>query len=231
MTKKIYLLALLTLSLSFANAQQNALSVSIDSLYFSGPNAASVDDFSDLYEQFTLRNDNAASDSFVWIRTMNVLPTPEWSSAVCDINLCHGANVDSAYFEMNVGDSGIFYTHFYPGIGHGLAMMRVEIMNRQDRTQKISVVAYVNAWNAFASQNNINLNEVLSYPNPLISDILTVENFTGNLIIKDMHGRTVKTTTIATYNEKIDLSSLSKGNYTLLFQSENTLTIRKLIIN
>lgn len=231
MTKHIFLLTLLINSILFTQAQQNALSVSSDSLYFTGPNAASVDDFSDLYEQFTLRNDNAASDSFVWIRTMNVLPSLEWSSAVCDINLCHGENVDSAYFEMSVGDSGIFYTHFYPGIGHGLAMMRVEIMNRQDRTQKVSVVSYVNAWNAFASQNNINLNEVLSYPNPLITGVLTVENFIGELQIKDMHGRTVKTSPIVTYNEKIDLTHLSVGNYTLLFQSENTLYIRKLIIN
>lgn len=211
------------------------ITVSLDTIYIKGPNKANDDDFSDLEHGFTFKNINAASDSFRWVRTLNNLPSNEWESAVCDINLCYPSDVDSADFELVKGDSGIFYPHFYPGKGIGKAEMVIDIFNLNDRSQKVTIVVYAEAWDAYNSVASLSPNKsgLLIYPNPVNTGgtVSIGGEKPATVCVKNLEGKIIHTGQINSQNRTFTTATLSKGIYFIELQEKNQIKTGKLIIN
>ena len=227
---KYTLLLIITLSL-FNNSIGQSIQVSQDTIHVEGFNAADQGGFADIYTQYIFKNNNAATDSFRWVRTVNSFPTTGWESAVCDINLCYGSDVDSADFEMSAGDSGIFYSHFYPGNAAGTAQMVVEIFNLANRNQKVTVVSYATAWDAFSNVNTIKLENNLVFPNPANEGFIFINTSGGLATIKNIEGKTLLSQQLTQGNTKIDIGMLSKGIYFIEIKNNQKTSIQKIIIN
>jgi hypothetical protein len=230
MKKIMYLMTFLAIGFN-VNGQSDAVSISADTLVFSGFNMLNDDDFADLYTPFYFKNISADDDSFIWVRTYNQLPSEEWSSAVCDINLCHGTEVDSATFKLSVGDSGVFYSHFYPGKGKGTAYMTIQISNIKNRSQSASIHSIVTAWDAYAHSPETTRMDFRMFPNPNSSGTLFITPFTGSIRIIDIHGRCIFSQAATSDLQAIDISGLQAGHYHVIVEQQNTLYTRKLILH
>lgn len=231
--KKIFLSIIVFISSMFYASAQEVYS-SADTIWITGPNKANDSDFSDLEKDFIFKNINAASDSFRWVRSVNNLPSNDWESAVCDINLCYPTNVDSADFEMKSGDSGIFYPHFYPGKGVGEAQMVIDIFNIHNRDQKVTIVVYATAWDAYNGISILNRNSEFNIvPNPtnLENSFIIKGSNKGLLTIRNIEGKTLLKKNITTQNSEINTNSLSQGVYIVELNDGQQIKTQKLIIN
>jgi len=207
------------------------IQVSNDTIRVEGFNAADEGGFVDIYTQYIFKNNNAASDSFRWVRTVNIFPTTGWESAVCDINLCYGSDVDSADFVMSAGDSGVFYSHFYPGNAAGTAEMVVEIFNLTDRTQKATTVSYATAWDAYSNVATTTLENNLVYPNPTNEGYIYIKASEGIATIKNIEGKILLSQQLEQSNTRIDVRTLAKGIYFIEIKDNQKTKIQKIIIN
>jgi hypothetical protein len=186
-----------------------------DSVKAEGPNDGF---FADIYNAngVKFRNDSAGTTEFIWIRTLNQLPDTAWESAVCDINLCHSATTDSAQFTMNESDSGLFYLHFYPSTGSGVAYMSIEVSPVNDRSKKAVLNGKVLVYDALNSINEINANQLIVFPNPSMDGHFNFTNdFSEDILIETytLTGKKLKETILPDSENKLDLSDLPKGIY------------------
>lgn len=72
-------------------------------------------------------------------------------------------------------------------------------------------------------------NEIIIYPNPNSGNILNIdfkENFKGTITIYDMTGKAIP---VNISNNKIDISNLTKGYYSILFSDKNYSVTKKFI--
>lgn len=232
MKKTLIILSIILNSISFASAQE--VYSSTDTVRIQGPNKANDDDFADLEHGFVFKNINAITHSFRWVRTVNNLPSAEWESAVCDINLCYPSAVDSADFEMETGDSGIFYPHFYPGKGVGNAEMVIEIFNIDNRNQKVTVHVFATAWDAYNSVLSLSNNSNFKlYPNPTNNHtIVRIEGSQDGICsLKNMEGKTLILQNITQSDREINTQALPQGVYIVEWNDGKYIRTQKLIIN
>lgn len=234
-TSSLFSLMIAVVLLFSSNAPQlhaQSISISTDSIFLEGGNAVTENDFIDLYEPFIFKNINAASDSFIWVRSVNQLPSSEWESAVCDINLCYPSHIDSAIFEMQAGDSGIMYPHFYPTSGYGTAYMVIDIYNYHDRSQKVSLYAECFAWNARANIQPVSaLSNAQVGPNPVQDHTLYIHHYSGPVSITNTLGQTLIQTHVDDNAQSLDVSSLSAGVYFVNLSNGTQSNSFKIIIN
>ncbi|MCK9481046.1 MAG: T9SS type A sorting domain-containing protein [Bacteroidia bacterium] len=231
---KKLLLSIIIFTCAALSINAQAVYSSADTVWISGPNKANDNDFSDLEHGFVFKNVSALSDSFRWVRTINNLPSNEWESAVCDINLCYPSDVDSADFLMVLGDSGIFYPHFYPGKGIGIAEMIIDIFNVNNRNQKVTIVVYAEAWDAYNSITTVRgVTDLIIYPNPVSAGtkIRVQGKQSGNITVKNIEGKALLNTYISSQNREIETQTLSQGIYFIEINDGHSVSVSKLIIN
>jgi hypothetical protein len=213
-------------------ANSQAITVSKDSLFIHGGNAASQGESPDIYDSYIFKNINATSDTFRWKRTVNDLPSSSWTTAVCDINICHDVLVDSAEFVMSKGDSGIFYSHFYPSTGSGTAVMVVEIFNTKDPSEKVVVYSAATAWDIFASVSTSKKETFFVWPNPNTQGFINIYSPEGGrLILKNIQGKVLFEGAISVGNQQIQTELFPTGVYLMELQTSKALLTQKLILN
>jgi hypothetical protein len=207
------------------------ISINTDTLNIEGKNTTNPDFPADLYKGFTFKNINATSDTFVWARRVNDLPSSAWESAFCDINLCHGSDVNAAEFVLQKGDSGVMFTHFYPGSGNGTAVMEVDIFCRENPLQKVTLVAFCTAWDALNSVSYASLETNLFYPNPAADGVLNFSQLAqheGKVQIRNMEGKVLSVQNIQINQSSIDVSTLSQGMYLVEWISNGQTKVQKI---
>lgn len=207
------------------------LSLGKDTLRLEGMNSTNPDFPVDIYGGFTFKNINATSDTFVWARRVNDLPSSAWESAFCDLNLCHGSDVNAAEFVLQKGDSGVMFTHFYPGSGSGTAVMEVDIFCRENPLQKVTLVAFCTAWDALNSVSYASLETNLFYPNPAADGVLNFSKLAqheGKVQIRNMEGKVLSVQNIQINQSNIDISSLSQGMYLVEWISNGQTKVQKI---
>ncbi len=224
-----YAILILALLGTYSSSAQE-ISINQDTLNIEGKNTTNPNFPADLYKGFTFKNINATTDTFVWARRVNDLPSSAWESAFCDINLCHASDVNAAEFVLQKGDSGVMFTHFYPSSGSGTAVMEVDLFCRENPMQKVTIVAFCTAWDALNSVTYASLETNLFYPNPASESILYFNNTaTGEskVQIRNMEGKVLSVQNIQINQSSIDISSLSQGLYFLEWISNGQTKVQK----
>jgi hypothetical protein len=82
---------------------------------------------------------------------------------------------------------------------------------------------------ASINENSITKNNITIYPNPNSGNILNLnfeQKFNGTVTVFDMTGNFIN---VSIKNNKIDISNLTKGYYSIMFTENNTSTIKKFI--
>lgn len=225
-----YAFLMLALFGSYASLAQE-ISINTDTLNIEGKNSTNPDFPADLYKGFTFKNINATSDTFVWARRVNDLPSSAWESAFCDINLCHGSDVNAAEFVLQKGDTGVMFPHFYPSSGTGTAVMEVDIFCRENPLQKVTVIAFCTAWDALNSVSYASLETNLFYPNPAADGVLNfsqVAQYEGKVQIRNMEGKVLSVQNIQINQSNIDISALSQGMYLVEWISNGQTKVQKI---
>lgn len=184
--------------------------------------------FNDFYAEALLTNTGYDFDSFVWIRT-NVVKPANWTSAVCDVNLCYDTLVDSAHFVLEKGETGYFALHFYTNSNAGgNASMDVTVYNTKDRGNPAKLTAMVYTW--ATSTKEITSANVAVYPNPTTGklNIELPKSVSGviNMDVINVVGQNVKSFQF-TGNGTYDLSALDAGIYFLKFKVNGKQVVKK----
>lgn len=222
MLKNISLSILCAFFLSF-NAEAQ-FSVDDDTLFTDGYVAA----FTDLGAHTYIRNNTPDTQDVVWTRITNTLPNG-WTSAICDINTCHGVTVSTQEFRMVPSYAGELSFHFYTGLTKGIGKMVIRLAKKSNPSYYIDV--FVNCQAYGLNVNSINNSTFQITPNPA-SNFITLgnEQFNeGDFEISNLLGEKVMNSSF-TGNQKIDVSTLSKGIYFITVKNNASMATSKLII-
>lgn len=218
MLKKITFLFVLISSLS-AHAQ---FTIDEDTLFVSGAAGIDSNEFIDIYAHTVIRNTGSGSQSIVWTRLVNNLPSPKWTSAICDIISCRPPEVSSDSFTFNAsGDTGILSFHFYTKNIDGTGYMTVRFARSNSPLDFKDVVINATAWHPVGVKK-YNVLQISAYPNPAKTSIEFVNAAigSGNIQIYNALGQLIKT---SDFNERIvlDIQDLNAGLYTVRIEGEN----------
>lgn len=218
MFKKITFLFVLLSSLS-AHAQ---FTIDEDTLYISGPAGIDSNEFIDIYAHTVIRNTGGNLQSIIWTRLVNDLPSPKWTSAICDIISCRAPEVGNDSFTfISSGDTGILSFHFYSKNIPGTGYMTVRFARANNPLEFEDVVINATAWHPVGIKN-YNILQISVYPNPAKNSIEFVNAAigSGNIQIYNTLGQLVKT---SDFNERIvlDIQDLDAGIYTVRIVGEN----------
>lgn len=204
----------LSLIFAFANlATAQKLSFDVDTAVTTSTAENGKNDF---FAKANFTNHSYDNDTFIWVRSNVTKPAP-WTSAVCDVMICHDTIVDSAWFLLEKGSTGLFSFHFYSNNGDaGKASMDVMVYNKGDRGNGTKIVA---RYEAFAtSTKEIQKKAISIYPNPT-KDKLNIElpantKIGTSIYVINVLGQNVKTIPFKG-NGSYDVSNLDKGVYFL----------------
>ena len=86
---------------------------------------------------------------------------------------------------------------------------------------------------SFTKDQNLKTNDFTLYPNPATTFIsLKVETLvgTGNIIITDLYGKTVKQQPLSMGNNSLNIANLSKGFYLISTITSEGKTTKKLVV-
>lgn len=224
--KKYYLLILSFVSLITVTEAQK-LTWDTDTAFVSDTQMV---DFTDIFAHAIFTNDSMDADSFIWIRTVNDLST-DWTSAVCDINLCWSSDTDSARFDLAKGQSGTFEFHFYP-IGCGKGIMDVKIVSLADRSVVATISSEGNVWCTDVAE--LSIDDIGVVPNPVKSTLSlnlpsSIQSLFNNNVKIDVLNLLGQNVLSANYSngKSIDVSDLNNGIYFIRFKLENKTFTKK----
>lgn len=223
MFKNITLAFVCAFCVSFSAKAQ--FSLDDDSLFTDGYVAS----FTDMYAHTYIRNTTNDTDVIVWNRTLNALPTGNWSSAICDINTCYGPTVSSMEFELAPKAVGEISFHFYTGMDKGTGKMIVRFTRKSDPNYFIDV--YVNCQAYGLGVSSLQKENFTVYPNPA-STMITIGNSAiqeGTFEISNMLGEVVLTNSFSKL-QKVDVSILPKGIYSIAIRNADAAASSKLVI-
>lgn len=211
--KFILILCVIVLANFTAKAQ---FTISKDTLHHEGFAGSDINDYVDIASYTKITNTKNIADTIVWNRSVNILQNDTfWSSAVCDINLCHGTGVSSEKFILAANSTGDLSFHFYPKNVCGKGKMVVRFSRFSNPADYVDVVVTAKAW-CLLNVQNISKSKPLVFPNPsngsftLKSDIISK----GSLNILNAEGKIVSTMNY-TSGEIVNTTSLAKGIYLL----------------
>ena len=204
-----------------ANAQ---FSIDKDTLKTSGYVAS----FVDLAAYTKIRNTSLDTVKVIWTRTTESIPVT-WTSAVCDVNTCHGSTVNTGEFALPPYTVGNLSFHFYPEMNKGTGKMIVRFAMKSNPSYFVDVVINSQAYGL--GLNNVSAPTLNVYPNPATKTITL-----GNESIKDgyfeiynlLGEKVLENAFIAT--QKFDISTLPKGIYFIKIRNENSSSSGKLVI-
>ncbi len=213
---KQFILFICVLVLAQFNAKAQ-FSITVDTLHKEGFPATDPIDYLALISYTKIINNRNLDDTIVWVRSENTFSSTEWTSAVCDINLCWGTNVNTEKFILGANDTGSLSFYFYPKNICGTGKMVVRFSRFSNPSQYVDIVATAKAWCTVGVQNVVK-SKPLVFPNPsngtftLTSDIVQK----GNLNILNTEGKIVSSINY-TSGEIVNTNALAKGLYMLNF--------------
>ncbi len=228
MFKKFTLVLLCALFFQFESKAQ--FSVEEDSLYTSGFVGASSSDFIDLFAHTYINNPSKTHpDTIVWERLINNLPSANWTSAVCDINLCHGTSISTSEFILDTNSRRELSFHFYPTMDKGLGKMVVRFSYKSNPSSYIDVV--INCQGYALNINTLKKANFTLYPNPANDQISITSKVAnnGDYKIVNLIGETVLSGDFEN-GQPIDISKLSKGIYCITVSNGSSVSSSKLVI-
>lgn len=228
MFKKFTLVLLCAFFFQFESKAQ--FSFDDDSLHASNFAANASNPFVDIYGHTVMRNPSKTHpDTVVWERILEDLPTSKWSSAVCDINLCHGTSTSTAEFILDTNTSREVSFHFYPDVDKGYGKMKVRFAYKSNPSYYIDVVTTVQAFGASISAPKKAAFSIAPNPATTTFTITAFNSSEGSFKIVNILGETVMTGDFAN-GQPIDITSLSKGVYCVTVVSNNVVTASKLVV-
>lgn len=158
------------------------------------------------------------SSKLRFVRISNVL-TSTWTSAYCDCELCRDVTVDTADFNIPVGDSCTTSAHFYPANKKGLGAVQIKIFDTANASVFVIGEYRATCWGLSASF--MDMNEIKVYPNPSNSTLTvsfgSTEPYTLNIVTAD--GKLLMKTKVEGLNHIVDISSLEPGLYSVKIES------------
>jgi hypothetical protein len=226
MFKRITFLFVVALASLSANAQ---FKVEEDTLYaygFAGTNSL---DLTDIPAETHIMHMGLSNEMINWRRTVNDLPDPEWTSAVCDIVFCRGPEVDTGSFMFEAGDTGFLSFHFYPKNIKGDAKMVVRFSRASNPLEYVDVVIMGRAWKPVGiSAVNTSVTSVM--PNPAKTAVTfsndKIEN--GNLEVYNAMGQLVLSTTYANLMT-LDIKDFASGIYTVKISDATHTSVSRIV--
>jgi hypothetical protein len=218
MKNKFRVLVVLTaLFVNDANSQI-APSIKFDSLYKSGKNSDA-----DITLNNKVFNKSASNQTFKWVIITTSIPSG-WSYDLCDPNTCI-SDPDSSTFDLDGGDSGLFYLHFYPNGIIGKATVKVMLFPDGNRSDNL-IATFVAEVLPVSIEEKTNSFFILAFPSPA-NDIVTISfenawHLPFDLFITDISGKMV----IESYNNhedffRADIKNLPSGTYFYKVESLN----------
>ena len=177
------------------------------------------------YSAVTSITNNSADPTdtvFIWERISNDLPT-EWSSAICDKDLCYPEDVHTAEYIIPIGATVTFKINFYTNNTKGCGDVTVVLTSKKDDFNNDTLYAPV------CSFDPLSVNEVAYdvniYPNPTTSEVTLKTNMPGNSIVSvyDILGNKVLEKSVFS-GEKLNVSELPEGVYILRMEGDKIVT-------
>jgi len=178
---------------------------------------------------YSFITNNGASGDFIWER--NVISITEgWTSAVCDVNTCHGPTVSSMPFSLAAGETGNLDVHAYPWGNVGSAIIEVIVTSVEDPE---ITAAGLYLFNETVSVPELLIERVKMWPNPVADNLFIEQGFEIDRIeLYNLSGQQVLMQALNS-NNVVSVAHLPTGVYVArLFDREgNQLSSNKLMID
>jgi len=133
------------------------------------PSFATVD--SEEFETVAYSDVNNTSEfdrNLTWTRT-EIAITEGWTTAICDLNICHLGFISSASFLLPAGESGTLDVHLYPAGIVGSAVIQVVVHDSTDPTFADTAFYF---FSMPLSNDEISAEAVSIYPNPFREELV-----------------------------------------------------------
>lgn len=169
-------------------------------------------DFSayDVVAKGYIKNGSTRDKTLVWERTEYFL-AENWSTAVCDVNLCYLPHVGTQEFTLEAGKEGTLDLHLYPKDTEGSGLVKITVYDKFAPLDSVSVLYYLNETTSTVEKINNNIKIV---PNPSVDRIL-ISDFekVDALEFYSMEGKLISRNKLTT--GEINVNFLSTGVYIL----------------
>lgn len=173
--------------------------------------------FVDMYNYII--NETGSTVTMRWTRTLEQ-PWPfGWITNFCDFNLCYLAQVTTADFDFEDGDTSLLKPVIYPygNIGTGVYRIKLESLT-PSVPYLVNIVYTLTVTSATGTVEVEEARDLALFPNPA-GDVLNVvfadPDFRGALRVIDATGREVLSQNAATANEQLGVADLPPGLYVL----------------
>lgn len=173
-----------------------------------------------------VKNTGTTTKTFVWKMATPALPS-QWSSAICDKNLCHDVGVIRGTFELAPGDSGNIDIHTYPKSTGGSGQVDVQIFEEGDSANSKYQSFDFSAW-ALSTRNPAKAS-IEVYPNPATNKLnITLDiDKSVSIDVYNVLGQLKKTHIHTGGTSTMDLTDLAAGIYFLRYTDDNGKVVSK----
>jgi hypothetical protein len=226
MFKRITFIFVFVLASLSAKAQ---FKIESDTLYAYGYAGTSASDFIDIEAETHIYNLSLGSEVIKWVRTVNQLPDPAWTSAVCDIVSCKGTDVDTGSFLFDPNDTGKLYFHFYTKNVNASGKMVVRFSRAANPLDYVDVVSFVTAWKPL-SIDKISNSITNVVPNPAKNSVIfnndKIEH--GKIEILNTLGQVVLSTDFDNHMT-VDIRDYNTGIYTVKISNASYTSVSRIV--
>jgi hypothetical protein len=159
--------------------------------------------------------------NYTWRREV-ISVESDWTTAICDANVCHGAAVSTSSYKSDSMRNDDMIVHFYmPDNSGGKGSVRIILKNDSTNVEDTAVFS-INVWNQRLNIETANSNNISVYPNPF-NDLIKVSSGTNiaSIEIVTLTGKVVKSLIANGVAEvSLDVKDLPSGLY--LVKVKNT---------
>lgn len=182
------------------------------------PDTVSINTYGNIFESGTAYLSNLSTDTLYlrWLRDeLNVQPA--WLNSICDNNVCHSFEDDSADFFIAPGDTGFLEMMFDPNNQNGDGIVNINVFSPTDSFNvNATAVFHINV-NDLNAVNEIKNSGIKYFHNQSgFLEVYSLESPIHSYELFDINGRLVLNEpekNISTFS--IDKSELSSGIYFL----------------
>jgi hypothetical protein len=221
--KKLFLLSLLT-TFGFSKAQVSYSVQPSKNMTVTAP-YSSVTIF-DIYQ----KNTSANKIILKWEKVSISLPS-QWQYSMCDFGSCYaGIPVGPNTMDTVAGNGqGFLGLNIDPGTTDGFGVVKVYVYQNGFHSNGDTLTWYVKTLAAGVEEITTN-SSIKIFPNPVQNNLNINLNSseTANIYLTDALGRKVLTAQAAS-NSNIDVSSLEKGFYTLIIETKDKTSFKRII--
>ena len=230
-TMKVFIISFLLLIISTATFSQNFV-------YATGQHRLDTV-LNENYESFEIQMVTPTPEdiTFGWQLITNTF-NPNWSCSICDFGGCYVGFPGSATMsaipsaDMAAGVHGFIKCNITCGLNYGDGKVEIYVYDQNDYSRG-DTVSFSIHWPAPASAINEHKISMLTYPNPVV-DQLIIENLSdvnGSIVITDILGKKMRQNRLgANAIEQIDVSDFRKGVYLVSVIGKNGMQSSKKII-